>query len=113
MTESNQDSDSWIDEEGHEITVINGKQYADGDDDHVYPIYMKKSVALEKYPGFDWVDDDDEDDENPDLVVDSFYSIVPWKNGFESGDYSTFDEDFCVHHGIDPKDVVKIGPAAG
>tara|TARA_Y100001968_G_C19359164_1_gene718795 strand:+ start:599 stop:1330 length:732 start_codon:yes stop_codon:yes gene_type:complete len=90
-----------------EIYKINGKEYID-DENHTCPVTIKKSDA-KKYPQYDWM----EDKENPELVWDSFFEIIPWKNGEETRDYDTYEQDFCSYYDLDPKDIVNIGPGAG
>ena len=90
-----------------EIYKINGKEYID-DENHICPVRIKKSDA-KKYPQYDWM----EDEEDPELVYDSFFEIIPWKDGKESRDYDTYQQDFCSYYDLDPKDIVDIGPGAG
>ena len=90
-----------------EIYKINGKEYID-DENHTCPVTIKKSDA-KKYPQYDWM----EDEEDPELVYDSFFEIIPWKDGKESRDYDTYQQDFCSYYDLDPKDIVDIGPGSG
>ena len=85
-----------------EVLEINGKQYV-FDPNHDAQVTIKKSAA-EKYSDWDWQEAED----NPEEVEASLPDIVPWKDGEEGDDMSTYEADFCTCHWLDQEDVVDI-----
>ncbi len=95
-----------------EVLEINGKQYVE-DPNHMAAVILKKS-GVDRNPDDEWAMVDWKEVEGePEHVEAEFVDLIPWKDGEESNDLSTYDADFCSYHKLIPEDVIEIQGGLG
>ena len=99
-----------------EVLEVNGKQYVlDGEHTRIVTVKKIDEDDLPEGNGL-WVDVEEGRyyfDAEEERIWNSFEDIIPWKDGKENPDYSTFEEDFCTYHELDPEIVRGIGSGLG
>ena len=98
----------------YEPFQLNGTWYIESEE-HTTPVYMKRSVAYEKYPDGCWMEleenegKEEEELNDDDIVVDTFCNLLRCdENGNEIAEGMCLG-DFCEFYDIDIKDTDSVG----